>query len=112
MVIIKHIDKVDDVIEIIDGYLYIKGRNDNIVISGGENIDQSEILNAINSIDDFDDVSMYKKSDSYWGEVSGVKITTNKKIDNQYIKDRLSRIISKSKIPKEIIILNSDNKLS
>ena len=101
-----------DIGEIIDGYLYIKGRNDNIIISGGENIDQSEILNAINSIDDFDDVSIYKKNDSYWGEISGVKIITDKKIDNQYIKDRLSSIISKSKIPKEIIILSSDNKLS
>ena len=99
--------ETQDIGEIIDDYIYIKGRNDNIVISGGENIDQTEVVNAIYSIADFNEVISYRKNDAYWGEISGVKIITNKKVDANYIKKKLSSIISKNKIPKEIIILGN-----
>ena len=49
----------------------------------------------------------YKKNDSYWGEISGVRIVSNKKVDASYIKKKLNGIISRHKIPKEIIILEN-----
>ena len=99
--------KTDDLGYVQDGYIYLNGRDDNIVISGGENIDQTEVVNAIYSIGDFNQVIAYKKNDSYWGEISGVRIVSNKKVDASYIKKKLNGIISRHKIPKEIIILEN-----
>ena len=59
--------KTDDLGYVQDGYIYLNGRDDNIVISGGENIDQTEVVNAIYSIGDFNQVIAYKKNDSYRG---------------------------------------------
>ena len=75
-----------------------------MVISGGENIDQIEVVNAISSIAKFNKIIPFKKEDPYWGEVNGVYIYTNQKIEPGYIKSELEKLISKYKIPKEIII--------
>ena len=104
----KGILKTEDLGYVENGYTYINGRNDNILISGGENIDQAEVVNAIYSIGDFNQVIPYKKNDPYWGEVIGVKIISNEKVDANYIKRKLNDIISKHKIPKEIIVLTNE----
>ena len=90
-----------------DNFLKLDGRLDNIVISGGENINQLEVVQAIASIAKFDKIIPFKKEDPYWGEILGVYIYTNQKIDSGYIKSKLESLISKHKIPKEIIIRKS-----
>ena len=85
-----------------------EGRLDGIIISGSENIDQNEIVDAISQIESFDKIIPFKKTDSYWGEISGVYIYTNAKINPDYIKSELKKIISEYKIPKEIIIKSSN----
>jgi len=92
-----------------NNYLELNGRLDNMVISGGENIDQVEIIKAISSIGDFDKIIPFKKEDAYWGEINGVYIYTNEKIEPDDIKVKLKKLISKYKIPKEIIIRKSSN---
>ena len=80
-----------------------------MVISGGANIDQAEIIKAISSIGDFDKIIPFKKEDDYWGEINGVYIHTNERIEPNDIKVKLKNLISGYKIPKEIIIRKSDN---
>ena len=62
------------------------------------------MVNAIASIAKFDKIIPFKKEDPYWGEILGVHIYTDQKIDSDYIKSKLESIISKHKIPKEIIV--------
>ena len=58
----------------------------------------------IDEIVEFDKIIPFKKEDPYWGEINGVYIYTNEKIDSSYIKSELEKLISKYKIPKEIVI--------
>ena len=92
-----------------NNFLTLSGRLDNIVISGGENIDPLEVVKAIASIGEFEKIIPFKKEDARWGEILGVYIYTNQKIDSDYIKSKLESIISKHKIPKEIIIRKTKN---
>tara|TARA_B100001750_G_scaffold217025_1_gene202086 strand:+ start:254 stop:1585 length:1332 start_codon:yes stop_codon:yes gene_type:complete len=87
-----------------DNCLILDGRLDDIIISGGENVSQNEVVDAILKIDSFDRVVPFKKDDPYWGEIGGVYIYTDKEINASYIKAELAKIISRHKIPKEIII--------
>ena len=91
-----------------NNYLKLNGRIDNMVISGAENIDQTEVVEAISLIGQFDRIIPFKKEDPYWGEINGVYIYTNQKIDSNYVKSKLEKLISKYKIPKEIIIKSRD----
>ena len=84
--------------------LRIYGRTDNTIISGGKNIDPSEAVSAIKLIIPSCEISQFKKSDSYWGEISGICIYTDYKITPEDLKEKLRKIISDYKIPREIII--------
>ena len=108
----KNIDgqfETSDIGSFENNYLKLNGRLDNIVVSGGENIDQAEIIKAISSIGDFDKIIPFKKEDDYWGEINGVYIHTNERIKPDDIKVKLKKLISGYKIPKEIIIRKSNN---
>jgi len=92
-----------------NNHLKLNGRLDNMIISGGENIDQTEIIKAISSIGEFDKIIPFKKEDAYWGEINGVYIYTNEKVEPDDIKVKLKKLISGYKIPKKIIIRKSNN---
>lgn len=51
------------------GYLYLRGRADDLIISGGENIYPGEITNVIMQLcDDIAEVAVYGVPDETWGE--------------------------------------------
>jgi long-chain acyl-CoA synthetase len=52
-----------------DGFLYIVGREQNMILYGGINIFPEEIEKVISLHPDVDEVSVIGLSDSYWGQV-------------------------------------------
>ena len=88
--------------------LVLRGRIDETVISGGENIDSSEVIHAITKIIPSCRIVPIKKNDSNWGEILGVIIYTNENIQVDILKSELQKVIADYKIPKEIIIKQND----
>ncbi len=92
-----------DLGELSDGYVYLNGRADNLIISGGENIDPTEAIIILKKLFKFDKIESFKKNDLHWGEISGLYIYTNQKINKNEIFEKLKEKLSSYKIPKEII---------
>ena len=86
-----------------NGYIYLNGRSDNLIISGGENIDPSEAIIILKKLFKFEKIESFKKNDLYWGEISGLYIYTNEEINKDEIFRKLKENLSSYKIPKEII---------
>ena len=84
--------------------LLLYGRVDDTVISGGENIDPSEVISAIKKIIPSCEIEQFKKEDSYWGEINRVYIHTKQEITPEQLRLELKKIISNYKIPHEIFI--------
>ena len=84
--------------------LLVYGRIDETIISGGKNIDPLESIKAIKTFLPNCEISQFKKNDPYWGEINSLHIYTNSKITADEIKQKLKKMISDYKIPKEIII--------
>lgn len=59
-----------------DGYLYVEGRKDNMIISGGENIYPSEIENVLLGHPDIDDVTVFGVSHPEWGQTPKAFVVT------------------------------------
>jgi O-succinylbenzoic acid--CoA ligase len=90
------------------GYLTVTGRADNIIISGGENIDLNQIEKAIGSIDGVTGVVVLGQKDDKWGERPVAFIgARDAHISEKYIKDKLREILSPIFIPDQVIILSS-----
>ena len=97
----------NDLGKIKDGYLYIDGRSDKLIVSGGENVDPSEAIKILKSKYNFDRIESFKEEDSYWGEISVIYIYTNMNITVDDILQELKSTLSNHKIPKKIFIKNT-----
>jgi long-chain acyl-CoA synthetase len=51
-----------------DGYLYLDGRRDDLIISGGVNVYPVEVENALREHPGVDDVAVYAVRDAEWGQ--------------------------------------------
>lgn len=88
-----------------DGYIQIKDRSKDIIISGGENISSVEIENVLYQHPDVGEAAVVAMPDDYWGEVpcAFVELKPNcAPTDSnliQFCKDNMAKF----KIPKKII---------
>src|SRR5690606_21939848 len=84
-----------------DGYLELKDRAKDIIISGGENISSIEVENALMALPEIDDAAVVGVADQKWGErpIAFVVTSDSAEFDPQYLKERLSESIARFKIP-------------
>ena len=88
-----------------NGYIQLKDRLKDIIISGGENISTIEIENVLFQHSDILDAAVVGKNDKKWGEVPCAFITVkkNSSITEQEVIDFCRSNMAKFKIPKKII---------
>jgi len=85
-----------------DGFLYVRNRKDNLIISGGEKIDPKEIENKLNSFENISNAIVFGIPDKKWGEKVCAIFIGKTKLEIPKIKDYLEQKLPSYKIPKEI----------
>ena len=89
-----------------DGYLYVVGRSDRIIISGGEKIDPLEVETVFLDTGMIAQVLVIGWPDPEWGERLITFCVPNSKTSNaEDIHQRLRANLANYKIPKQIILL-------
>ncbi len=90
-----------------DGFLFIEMRREDLIISGGENINSKEVENAILNIPGIKDAYVFKEKDEVWGEIvcAGV-VFDNIVFKDEKIKNILKKNLSAYKIPKKFYRLD------
>lgn len=75
-----------------DGYLYIVGREKNIILYGGVNVFPEEIETILMAHSEVEEVAVIGMKDTYWGEVpiAVIKGTASKKALRKLCRDSLS----------------------
>ena len=92
-----------------EGFLYVTGRIDNIIVSGGENISSLEIEESIKSIAEVEDAVVVGIDDLIWGRAVAAAIVLKEscECDEVKIRNDLKKQIAPHKIPKKIIFVKS-----
>ena len=87
-----------------EGFLFIEGRADDMVVVGGENIYPVEIEEALDNLDGVDDVAVMGVPDDEYGEVLGAFVVGNVTVEQvqKHCKDQLASY----KVPKRVEILD------
>lgn len=85
-----------------DGYVQIKDRSKDIVISGGENISTIEVEGVIYRIPEVEEVACVAKPDEKWGEVvcAFIKLKEGENITNEQIVEHCRKELAGFKVPK------------
>ena len=91
-----------------NGYIQLKDRSKDIIISGGENVSTIEIENVLFQHPNIIDAAVVAKKDDEWGEVPCAFITlkNNSFLTEKQVLDFCKVNMAKFKIPKKIIFGN------
>jgi fatty-acyl-CoA synthase len=87
-----------------DGYLYIRDRYKDMIISGGENVYPAEIESALLEFDDVQEVAVIGVPDPTWGEVGLAVVVPvpGTTIDGEELRARLRARLAGFKVPKYV----------
>ncbi len=87
-----------------DGYIKVKDRSKDIIISGGENISSIEIENTLSKHPAVSIVAVVAKPDEKWGEVpcAFIEKVVDKEINEKELIDFCRETLAGFKIPKKI----------
>ena len=93
------IGEIDD-----EGYLYIKDRLKDMIISGGENIYPAEIESVIIGIPGINEVAVIGLADEKWGEIAcAIVVADQSEVSEQQIVEFCGTRLARYKLPKKVI---------
>ena len=85
-----------------DGYLFIDGRADDVIVRGGENISPGEIEDVLRGHAAIKDVAAVAVADTEWGEAVGVVIVCHHAVEDGEICDLIRAKLRSSRVPSVI----------
>ena len=85
-----------------DGFLYLDGRDDDVIVRGGENISPGEIEELLRSHKAIRDVAAVAVSDTEWGEVVGLAVVCDDEVSNEEICALVRQNLRSSRVPAVI----------
>ena len=87
-----------------DGYLFVTGRSDEMVVSGGENVYPAEVEEVIRGHEQVVDVAVLGVPDEEYGEVLVAYVVGD--VDPEGLRDWLHERLSRFKVPKRVVPLD------
>lgn len=91
-----------------NGRLYVEGRDDDMIVSGGENVYPVEVENLIGSISGVADVAVAGLPDERFGErlKAWVVKSNGAKLTAQEIKDHVKANLAAYKVPRDVVFVD------
>ncbi len=85
-----------------DGHLFIEARRNDLIITGGENVNPIEVERVILKINGIKEVCVFPQQNKIWGQiVACVLVTNDESINEKKIREFLKPLIAGYKIPKK-----------
>jgi o-succinylbenzoate---CoA ligase len=88
-----------------EDYLYVETRKDDLIITGGENVNPNEVENAIRSIPKVTDVFVFALDDEKWGQIICAAVAAEEILEDD-LRNALKPILAGYKIPKKFFFVN------
>ena len=95
-----------------DGFLFITSRKNEMIVTGGKNVNPTEVENAILKYPGIVEAAVFPLDDAEWGEIVCAALVTSEKIDTQQLVLFLKKELSSYKVPKKIYVEDSLPKTS
>jgi len=91
-----------------EGYLFVDSRMNDLIISGGENINPLEIETALMEYSGIQNAAVFGQEDDEWGQIVSAAIITKTgfNISEEELKNFLLSKISSFKLPKRYYFMN------
>jgi O-succinylbenzoic acid--CoA ligase len=88
-----------------DGYLYIESRREDLIISGGENVNPKEVEQFLIQLPSISDAYVFAEADETWGQVICAAVVINSIISQDEIGNQLKNMMAAYKVPKKFYFI-------
>jgi O-succinylbenzoic acid--CoA ligase len=88
-----------------EGYLHIELRREDLIVTGGENVNPKEIEQFIIQLPSITDTYVFAEPDETWGQIICAAIVTNSSITENELKEQLKNMIASFKVPKKFYFI-------
>jgi len=87
-----------------DGFLFLEGRADDVIVRGGENISPGEIEDVLLEHPDILDAAVVAVPDDYWGEAIGAAVVTGpgRSVSVEEVQDWVRLRLRSSRVPSVV----------
>ncbi len=97
----RDVGRVDE-----DGYLYVEGRSDDMIITGGENVHPGEVEGVIAELPDVVEVAVYGTPDERWGRrVSAAIVARGPGLTEDVVVRHCKERLAGYKVPRKVTFL-------
>ena len=91
-----------------EGRLFIDGRDDEMIVSGGENVFPAEVEDLIANLDDVKEVAVIGVDDDEFGQrLKAFVVTEGGGLDEDEVKAHVKKNLARYKVPREVEFLDS-----
>jgi fatty-acyl-CoA synthase len=91
-----------------DGRLFVDGRDDDMIVSGGENVFPAEVEELLATYDGVQEAAVIGVDDDDFGKRlrAYVVVADGAKVDEQTLKDHVKSNLARYKVPREIVFID------
>jgi fatty-acyl-CoA synthase len=89
-----------------DGLLYVVGRDDDMIVSGGENVYPIEVEKALGAHDAVRDVVVVGVPDDAFGQRLAAYVVTQGEVDADTLKNHVRAELAGYKVPRDVVFLD------
>lgn len=90
-----------------DGYLFLEARRNDLIVTGGENVNPIEVEKALLQIPYIKDACVFPIQSKTWGQIVAAALVVNDpSINKNKIQDALKQKLAGYKIPKKLFFVN------
>ncbi|MFB9318304.1 class I adenylate-forming enzyme family protein [Cryptosporangium minutisporangium] len=89
-----------------DGYVYVEGRLDDVIVRGGENLSPGEIEDVIAAHPDVDEAVVFGVPDDQWGEVAVAAVVPRPGValDEGTVQRWVAERLRSTRVPERVLI--------
>lgn len=95
-----------------EGFLFVTGRKNEMIVTGGKNVNPIEVEKVILKFPDIVEAAVFPIDDIEWGEIVCAAIVASVKVDTEDLINFLKKELSSYKVPKKIFIEDAFPKTS
>jgi acyl-CoA synthetase (AMP-forming)/AMP-acid ligase II len=88
------------------GRLFIEGRDDEMIVSGGENVFPKEVEDCLSRHENVEDVAAIGVDDEDYGKRLRAFVVTKGEVDEDTLKAHVKENLARYKVPREIVFLD------
>lgn len=90
-----------------DGCLFLDGRRDDLIISGGVNVYPAEVEAVLAAVAGIDEVAVFGAPDEHWGQRVCAAVVAAAPVEDRTVIDHARRHLAPYKCPKQVFVVDA-----